>query len=53
MIIDSVHISGYRSIDILDISFSRLTPIIGANNAGKSTIASAIDVFFDPAPKNH
>jgi len=33
------------------MSFEQLTTLIGANNAGKSTVLHAIKIFFDASPK--
>ena len=51
MQIDTVRIRNFRTISELDIHFGALTKLVGANNAGKSTVLSAIELFFDPAPK--
>lgn len=51
MIIKKVSVSCFKSVKYVEVEFQNFTPILGANNAGKSTILRAIDVFFDPAPK--
>lgn len=35
----------------MEVSFSNVTTLIGGNNAGKSTVLRAIQIFFEPAPK--
>jgi putative ATP-dependent endonuclease of the OLD family len=51
MQIDNIQIKNFRAISELEVHFSTLTKLVGANNAGKSTVLSAIELFFDPAPK--
>ncbi|WP_417812171.1 ATP-dependent nuclease [Thalassospira alkalitolerans] len=51
MQIDHLEIRNFRSISHLKFSFETLTALIGANNAGKSTILTAIELFFDSAPR--
>lgn len=51
MHIRQIYIKNFRSIRETTISFEPLTALIGANNAGKSTIFAAIEKFFEAAPK--
>lgn len=51
MIITRLEIDHFKSIKYVAIDFQNFTPVLGANNAGKSTILKAIDIFFDAAPK--
>lgn len=51
MLIKSIEISGFKSIDSLKMDFDKFTSILGSNNAGKSTILRAIEIFFEAAPK--
>lgn len=51
MHIREIYIKNFRSIRETTISFKPLTALIGANNAGKSTIFAAIEKFFEAVPK--
>lgn len=51
MQIGKITIENYRSISNLEIDFSGLTPLVGPNNVGKSTILKAIDIFFEASPR--
>lgn len=51
MQIAHLEIKNFRSITHLKFSFEALTALIGANNAGKSTVLTAIELFFDAAPR--
>ncbi|RLQ88997.1 AAA family ATPase [Notoacmeibacter ruber] len=51
MQVSAVHIENFRSIEKLTVKMDGLTTIIGANNAGKSTILLAIQNFFSANPK--
>ncbi len=51
MQIEAMKINNFRAIRSADVTFSRLTSLIGGNNAGKSTILKAIELFFEAAPK--
>ena len=51
MQIFSVNIKNFRSIEDAQLTIEPLTALIGGNNAGKSTILKAIEVFLDPSPK--
>ena len=44
-------VKNLRSIKELEISFDDVTALIGGNNAGKSTILRALQIFFEAAPK--
>ena len=47
MKISNVRIHNFRSISELDISVEEFMMFIGANNAGKSNVISAIRCFYD------
>jgi putative ATP-dependent endonuclease of OLD family len=47
LIIQSISVRNFRSIDRLDIDLERLTVLLGANSAGKSTVIRALEWFFD------
>ncbi len=47
----SVSISNLRSIASLELSLEKVTAILGSNNAGKSTVLRALQLFFDASPK--
>lgn len=51
MRISSVQIENFRSIESLSVNFDEITAIVGTNNAGKSSILKAIDLFFDASAK--
>lgn len=51
MQIKTVKIENFRSIELLKIDLASHSIILGAKNAGKSTILKAIDLFFDAAPR--
>jgi len=40
-----LHIKNYRSCKDVRIDFSSMHALVGANNAGKSTILRALDFF--------
>lgn len=46
MKIKSINISNFRSIRQLTMDFNQITVIVGPNNAGKSNILSALNLFF-------
>ncbi|MBX3598518.1 MAG: ATP-dependent endonuclease [Rhizobiaceae bacterium] len=50
MQIHSIRIENYRSILILETILDKTTAIVGGNNAGKSTVLKAIDLFFSSSP---
>ena len=49
MVIESVLIKNFRSIDELSLDFDELTVLLGANSAGKSTVIKALEWFFGEA----
>jgi putative ATP-dependent endonuclease of OLD family len=51
MQIRSLQVSGLRSIDKASLTFDDVTVLIGSNNAGKSTLMFALQLFFEAAPK--
>lgn len=51
MQIESLEISGLRSIAKAVLDFDEVTVLIGGNNAGKSTLLHALRLFFEAAPK--
>lgn len=44
--LSKISIKNFRSCKDIDINFSSFTPLIGYNNAGKSTILNAIEWLF-------
>jgi len=50
LIIESVHVKGYRSILDENLVCDSLTVLVGANGTGKSTFLKAIDLFYNPSP---
>ena len=50
MIIKHMSISKYRSIENIDIEMTDVLQLIGKNNAGKSNILKAIDIFLTNNP---
>lgn len=51
MQIDKLEIRNLRSIEYIEIGFEKVTALLGSNNAGKSTVLRALQIFFDSAPK--
>ena len=47
MKLDEVRIRNFRGIEDAHISFADITTFVGGNDAGKSTVLSALDVFFN------
>lgn len=47
MRISRVEINFFKTIEAMTIDFDKVTVLIGENNAGKSNILKAIDLFFD------
>ena len=47
MLIKSIQIENFRCFEKESISLEVLTAILGRNGSGKSTILSAIEVFYD------
>ena len=48
MQIGRIAIRNFRCLEEISVDFGNLTSLVGANNAGKSTILKAIDIFFSP-----
>jgi putative ATP-dependent endonuclease of OLD family len=51
MQISSIQVKNLRSLQDVSFQVDPLTALIGGNNAGKSTILKAIELFFDSSPK--
>ena len=51
MQIKRAHIKNFRGIQEVDVNFDNVTALLGSNNAGKSTILKALEIFFESAPK--
>lgn len=51
MKIEYVHICGFKSVKDLEIRPTGICALIGQNNAGKSNILHAVDLFFNPSVK--
>jgi len=51
MQIESLEVSGLRSISKTGLDFDEVTVLIGGNNVGKSTLLHALKLFFEAAPK--
>lgn len=49
MIIKSIHVKNFRSIQEVDIQFDNPTVLLGRNGAGKSCILRAIEMFYNIA----
>ena len=49
MNIKIVHIKNFRSCKDVKIEFGSMHSLVGANNAGKSSILRALDFFFNPS----
>lgn len=49
MLLSTVRISNYRSLDGCILDLSRLTPIVGYNNAGKTAALDAIAWLLEPS----
>lgn len=47
MQIKRIKICGYRNISEIDLSFSKITALVGLNGYGKSNVMDAIDFGFD------
>ena len=46
----NISISNYRSIKKIDLNMIDILQLVGKNNAGKSNILNAIDIFFNTSP---
>lgn len=44
ILIDRIRIAGFRGIKNLEVSFSRITVLIGANNSGKTSVLKAMQL---------
>ncbi|MBF0369797.1 MAG: ATP-dependent endonuclease [Magnetococcales bacterium] len=51
MIIKSVIVNGYKSLNVANIKFEKFTRILGPNNSGKSNLISAIEFFVSTKTK--
>ena len=51
MQIRSRKVTGLRSINSASLTFDDVTVLIGSNNAGKSTLMLALQLFFEASPK--
>ena len=51
MIIQSVHVTNFRSIRDGSLSCDVLTAVVGSNGSGKSSFLSALDLFYEPAAR--
>lgn len=49
MNIRRIHIKNFRSCKDVKIQFGSMHSLVGANNAGKSSILRALDFFFNPS----
>jgi putative ATP-dependent endonuclease of the OLD family len=52
MLLKSLHLKNFRCFTDETIELSQYTAFVGANNAGKSAIIAALDIFFRSNPKN-
>ena len=48
MLLDSVHIVGFRNYSDCEIYFDKSTLIVGGNDTGKSNLLYALRILFDP-----
>jgi putative ATP-dependent endonuclease of OLD family len=51
MKLKKIHIQNYRSCKDVQIDISSMQALVGANNAGKSSILRALDFLFNPSTK--
>lgn len=51
MQISRLWIENYRAVSSIEVTLGDCTVLLGENNAGKSTILSGLNLFFDSAPK--
>ena len=51
MIIEEVHLKGFRSILDQSLPCESLTVLVGRNGAGKSSFLRALEMFYDPSAK--
>jgi putative ATP-dependent endonuclease of OLD family len=52
MKIRSIELRNFRCFRNEVIEFGDFTPMVGANNSGKSTVLKALDIFFQSSPKS-
>jgi putative ATP-dependent endonuclease of the OLD family len=52
MRLKSLSLKNFRCFTDETVSFDLYTALVGANNAGKSAVVAAIDIFFRSNPKN-
>lgn len=50
MRVAGVHVENFRAVNSLSVSLGPSTSLLGENNAGKSSLLSAINLFFDSSP---
>ncbi len=48
MLIKSIYLENYRCFQRETLECDRLTAIVGRNGSGKSSLLSALEVFYDP-----
>lgn len=51
MKLKSIKIRNFRCCETLEIDVSSMHALVGANNAGKSTVLHALDLLFNPSTK--
>jgi hypothetical protein len=51
MIVDSIHVKGFRSIYDEVLYCEQLTALVGVNGVGKSSFLKGLDLFYNPSPK--
>lgn len=51
MLIKSVYVGNYRSIQSATLKLDDLTALVGTNGAGKSSFLRAIELFYSPTPE--
>lgn len=52
MKLTQLHIQNFRSCRDISLSIGDMHALVGANNAGKSTVLRALDFFFNPSTKS-
>lgn len=53
MLLEKIHIKGFRNFDDTEISFHKKTLIIGANDVGKTNLLYALRLLFDKSISEH